>query len=588
MTNLRGDPLRVAAARADFLEFGAAASVGVAPVVAASWARSQSAGVDADVYRVTHYEDVDFDSRLARCARPVLERLAQDMAEVPVTIALTDAKARLIARKDCSSAVGRVLDRVNFQPGCSFDEGGVGTNGVGTVFEVGAPVSVVGAEHFNQALIPFACSGAPIIDPFTRRVAGVLDVSTLAESWSPLFQPLLSSAAAEIAHNLTQDRSRSKRALFEAYLLADARNQPVIAVGDGTIVNSRAGALLNPAEQASVRDYAQFQLQRGRRGAHHLELEDGRTIQLRWTPIVHDSDVLGLVIVVNERIAATQQPALPSSSLASPGVMPDMRTNAARTLHNELVQTFSQNQDVLVVGESGSGKRTSLTTAFRVVAPTARIVVVDVDHFDYPTVLESIRNLSESSLVMFCHIDTLTLSSYPQITALLAAAKLTGASVAATTGDGDGPDAKAEYEKLLIHFDQSVSVPPIRFRSEDIEAIATSILGTIAPGRPIRLSPEALRIMQTFQWPRNITQMREALTAAAHRRPAGEIQAEDLPGYCRTSKTQALTNLQITERDAIVRALEHSAGNRVQAAAALGISRSSLYRKIRSYAIIGV
>lgn len=587
MTDLRGDPLRVAAARADFLEFGAAASVGVAPVVAASWARSQSAGVNADVYRVTHYEDVDFDSRLARCARPVLERLARDMAEVPVTIALTDAKARLIARKDCSTAVGRVLDRVDFQPGCSFDEGGVGTNGVGTVFEVGAPVSVIGAEHYNQALVPFACSGVPIIDPFTRRVAGVLDVSTLADSWSPLFQPLLSSAAAEIAHNLTQDRSRNKRALFEAYLLADARNQPVIAVGDGTIVNSRASALLNPAEQASVRDYAQFQLQRGRRGTHHMELDDGRTVQLRWTPIVHDSDVMGLVIVVNEKIAVAQLPALPSSPV-SPGLTPDMRTSAARTLHNELIDAFSQNHNVLVVGEPGSGKRTSLTTAFRVVAPTAHIVMVDVDDFDYPTALEAIRHLSGSSLVMFCHIDTLTLASYPQVTALLAAAKLVGASVAATAGNGDGPDATAVYDKLLIHFEQSVSVPPLRFRSEDIEAIANAILETVAPSRPIRLSPEALRILHTFQWPRNITQMREALSVAAHRRPAGEIQAADLPGYCRTSKTRALTNLQITERDAIVRALEQATGNRVQAAAALGISRSSLYRKIRSYAIVDV
>jgi transcriptional regulator of acetoin/glycerol metabolism len=65
----------------------------------------------------------------------------------------------------------------------------------------------------------------------------------------------------------------------------------------------------------------------------------------------------------------------------------------------------------------------------------------------------------------------------------------------------------------------------------------------------------------------------------------GEIQPEDLPAYCRTAGTRTLTPLETAERDAIIRGLEECAGNRVQAAASLGIARSSLYRKIRAYAI---
>ena len=74
----------------------------------------------------------------------------------------------------------KLLDRVDFDRGFSFEESSIGTNGVGTVFEVGAPVSVVGSEHFNQSLVQFACTGAPILDPLTGRVVGVLDAPSLA------------------------------------------------------------------------------------------------------------------------------------------------------------------------------------------------------------------------------------------------------------------------------------------------------------------------------------------------------------------------------------------------------------------------
>ena len=110
MSQQRDQQLRIAAARADFLEFGPQGAAGVDDVVAASWSRSRSAGVDADRYEVAFHSDVDFDSRLARCARPVIDRLADDMSDIPVTIAFTDAAARIVDRRDCSSAVGRVLD----------------------------------------------------------------------------------------------------------------------------------------------------------------------------------------------------------------------------------------------------------------------------------------------------------------------------------------------------------------------------------------------------------------------------------------------------------------------------------------------
>jgi sigma-54 dependent transcriptional regulator, acetoin dehydrogenase operon transcriptional activator AcoR len=104
----------------------------------------------------------------------------------------------------------------------------------------------------------------------------------------------------------------------------------------------------------------------------------------------------------------------------------------------------------------------------------------------------------------------------------------------------------------------------------------------------VRLHPEAVRVINRYAWPGNLTQLREALRVALRARPVGEIQPEDLPGWCRTAGGRTLTAIEAAERDTIVRALQRCGGNRVHAAASLGMARSSLYRKIRSYGITDV
>jgi transcriptional regulator of acetoin/glycerol metabolism len=129
------------------------------------------------------------------------------------------------------------------------------------------------------------------------------------------------------------------------------------------------------------------------------------------------------------------------------------------------------------------------------------------------------------------------------------------------------------------------AVPPLRHRTEDMATIVSQVLTRISHGRPTRAGPAAMRLICRYSWPRNITQLEEALAAALLRRPVGDIQPEDLPGYCHDSARRQLTGMEAVERDAIVNALRDSNGNRVSAAATLGIARSSLYSKLTSFGI---
>ena len=158
--------------------------------------------------------------------------------------------------------------------------------------------------------------------------------------------------------------------------------------------------------------------------------------------------------------------------------------------------------------------------------------------------------------------------------------------VVATLSEADpGGPSDLPYQELLYHFESSISIPPLRCRTNDLLAVTFALIRGIVPDRRVRLSPEAQRLIARYSWPRNITQLREALVHALQRRPVGEIQERDLPGYCQTVSRHVLTPLEMAERDAIVAALRESGGNRLAAAANLGMARSSLYRKVKIYGI---
>lgn len=156
--------------------------------------------------------------------------------------------------------------------------------------------------------------------------------------------------------------------------------------------------------------------------------------------------------------------------------------------------------------------------------------------------------------------------------------------VAATLSDAN-IDSDLPFHDLLAHFQQAATVPPLRHRTEDIPAVVVQVLNKISAKRDTRVSPAALRVICHYSWPHNIRQLEEALSAALLRRPAGEIQPQDLPGYCHNAARRQLTGMEAIERDAIIKALHDANGNRVQAAAALGIARSSLYRKLKSFGV---
>ncbi|MDX6260040.1 MAG: sigma-54 dependent transcriptional regulator, acetoin dehydrogenase operon transcriptional [Kribbellaceae bacterium] len=600
---------RIAAARIAFLTSGGAVGGVVPDLVEASWRRSYSAGVNAATVEARYHADLDMSSRLVRCSEPVIERLSQEAADLPLSIALTDGKARILTRTDTDRAIGARLEKVDFAPGFDYAEGGVGTNGVGTVFESGQPVHIIGPQHFHERLQPFSCAGAPIRDPISGRIEGVLDITSLAGQSSPLMHTLARSAAHDIAQNLLADRSLHQQALFETFVRMDGRTRGAVMAVGGTVViaNTMAQTLFDPGEQLTIQQHTRYLMARRDEPVDQLELPTGKVVRIRGVRIFVGGDVAGLVVelllVAEGTVPLPKAPLMPFSLPAATassrrggaalrGAMSsvtDGQSPSWKRAGERITAALSRQEALLVMGERGTGKFSLVAEIYHRVNPGGRSLAIhaaEITRDSYDEAEEALEATTVPTLYILRNIDDLSTDGVERLQAFLLAVADSDLPVlvAATLTDAN-LDSDLPFRELLVHFQHSVTVPPLRHRTEDLPVVASRVLAAVADRRGVTLSPAAMRVIARYSWPRNISQLEEAISSALLKRPVGELQPEDLPGYCHNAARRQLAGIEAVERDAIVKALHDAAGNRSQAAAALGIARSSLYRKLKSYGI---
>ncbi len=139
-----------------------------------------------------------------------------------------------------------------------------------------------------------------------------------------------------------------------------------------------------------------------------------------------------------------------------------------------------------------------------------------------------------------------------------------------------------------------IALPPLRDRREDIPALAEHFLGRVAGklGRGLRLSPEAVERLLRYPWPGNVRELENAIERAAILARREEIAPEDLPPHVSAALQLGPSPMlprQVTlaeaEREHILQTIERFGRNHSGAAEALGIGRTTLWRKLKEYGI---
>ncbi len=187
-------------------------SNGIRGEIAASWNRSESAGLRPEKFEIRHLDEVDRDALVARASMPVLSQLADDLASLDLGVVLADDKAQVLARFVGQRSLNRTFDDIYLVPGYVYGEDVIGTNAIGTALAQSGPSFVTGREHFADAVSRMSCAAAPITQRGTGKVLGVVDLTCRSAESSPLMLPMAQSAAREIEeriHRLTVGRTVS-------------------------------------------------------------------------------------------------------------------------------------------------------------------------------------------------------------------------------------------------------------------------------------------------------------------------------------------------------------------------------------------
>lgn len=141
-----------------------------------------------------------------------------------------------------------------------------------------------------------------------------------------------------------------------------------------------------------------------------------------------------------------------------------------------------------------------------------------------------------------------------------------------------------------------LSVPPLRERREDIPGLVRHFLGVYSAktGKTgLSIAPSAMQALSSYQYPGNVRELKHAVEMAVTLCREHEITLAELPveiGGCKTDARSAHMNsdtlpmperLSVIEREMISRAIEEAGGKRLLAAEKLGISRKTLWRKMK-------
>ena len=521
--------------------------------------------------------------------------------------------------------------------GANWHESVVGTNGIGTALAMRQPVQVHGAEHFCEGIKRWTCAAAPVYLPGTEQVLGVVDISGPPSTYQRSNLVLALAAARQIEAILAERASREHIQLLEASLKFSAPGDAVAMMAldrhgrlihtNGSLpgIDLRLGAQLPGLEPGlQVEEWAR-------------RLPEG--LRPEWLhPVRADGRTIGALLVVPRRprsvTASPPLAAVASHSVGRSEVDPSRsgfdnlmgHSQALRTAIDRARQLSGRRVGVLIHGETGVGKelfaraihgdeeRSGPFVTFNCGATTKELIGSEL--FGHVRgAYTGATNEGRAGRFELAHGGTLCLDEIGELPLELQPVLLRALEEGAVCRLGEAKPRRVDVRLLAMtnrdllkeveagRFRRDlyhrigvtcVRVPPLRDRGSDIELLTLHFNHHLAarhgvPGRSFDAGVMAL--LRAYSWPGNVRELRNMVESLLLTSSEEVVRSEELPeeilcagGSAVGAAVQACgPSLEEAERQAIVRAVQNDHGNLTQAARALGVSRSTLYRKVERY-----
>lgn len=559
-----------------------------------------------------------------------MNSLHQQLSGAGHAVLLTDARGVIL---NCVTAPTerRIFERAGLWLGADWSEAREGTNGIGTCLVERQAVTIHQEEHFRGRHTGLTCSASPVFDPHGELLA-VLDVSSARADVSRQSQfhtmALVNLSAKMIEscyflrcfehHWLLRFHLQAESVgLFSEGLLAFDGEGRVCAVNQSALNllgNGRGGLLGQPVE-----------------AFFDCRLDDllGRATALAstsWPLRTRDGRLLfaslrGQVKALAPSIAPVATPSVPAKSAEICLLDPALQNDFRRAL-----RVFERDVPLLLNGETGSGKE-AFAKAVHQASQRASKPFVALNCASIPESLieselfgyrggsftgarkEGMRGKlqqADGGTLLLDEIGDMPLALQTRLLRVLEERRVV--PIGGEPQDVDVRIISATHRNLLERVADGsfredlyyrlngleVALPALRERS-DKGPLLDFLLAEEAGRHAVQLDPAARRLLLDFNWPGNVRQLRNVLRTLVALCEDGRIGVGDLPALIRNAPpvkaepVGAVDNpqhpLDDAERQALLAALEQKRWHMTAVAAQLGVSRNTLYRKLRKHGL---
>lgn len=531
---------------------------------------------------------------------------------------------------------------VHLIAGGNWHEDVVGTNGIGTALALRVPVQVHAAEHFCEGIKSWTCAAAPVFVPGTEQILGVIDISGPPSTYQGSSLVLAMAMARQIESVLTERANREHIYLLEASLkFSGSSDAAMLMVLDrhaklihthGSIpgIELHLGAHLPLGVQVgcTVEDWAQ-----------HLP----QGLRAEWLhPVIVESTTIGALLVVPKR-SRSMASGLPLGGIAH-GAENGSEIDPSRSGFNHLLgqspalraaidrarQLSGRRVAVLIQGETGVGKelfaraihgdeqRSGPFITFNCGAASKELIGSEL--FGHVRgAYTGATNEGRAGRFELAHGGTLCLDEIGELPLDLQPILLRALEEGVVCRLGEAKPRRVNVRLLtmtnrdllkeveagrfrrdLYHRINvtNIRVPPLRERAQDIELLIQHFNRSLAHRHdvPIRsFGADVMALLQAYAWPGNVRELRNVVEGLLLTANEAIVRSNELPeelllavgshavaGIPAVASIPA-SSIEEAERLAIVHAVQTMHGNLTQAARALGVSRSTLYRKVERY-----
>ncbi|GAB3028548.1 sigma-54-dependent Fis family transcriptional regulator [Oleiagrimonas citrea] len=612
----------IRSARRRFFEAGLPPRGLVSDTIAQSWNRCRALGLASDARLDAgpleqaavralreRYEE------LCRLCRPEMEALYTDAQATGSVVMLTAPDGLILDAMGSADFLDKAA-RVSLRPGVTWSEDHTGTNAIGTALHDKRAVEVRGAEHYFGAHRVLSCSASPILDG-RGRIVGLLDLSGEASVHHVHALGMVRFAVDQIERRLLERELAGREVIrlhADAALLGTHR-EGVLVFEDHHLVAANRYALdmlgVDWDEVGRCRYSSLFESAQPRgRGVQELRGPGGIAFQAQ-------RDVIPARLPRTARRSAA--PSTPTKRIAPlfDDAMRDALQRHARLLDADI--------PVLLQGETGSGKEVAARELHRrsrrADAPFVAINcaalpenLIESELFGYrPGAFTGARREGATGLLRDADGGVLFLDEIGDMPAALQTRLLRVLQEREITPLGGGRATPVDFAVIAAsHRDVAADVESGRFRADLYYRIAQTTL-CLPPLREqadladritqlwralggddqnMPLAPQTLQHLAALSWPGNMRQLIGALrTLLALGTPGQTITPEDLPANLQPARETGramptrladgdVPAMEQLQREAMRAALDACHGNVSAAARRLGISRSTLYRKL--------